>query len=299
MAGGLAHRSPLADERPELPIKDRALIFVHIPKSAGTTLNHVIAWEYSPFQIALVDGRFPRWGWRHITRWKRTRLARSNVFTGHMPFGLDRYMAPRAADYITVLRKPVERVISEYFYRIGRKSHPLEDRGIKGFSLRDYVEKLPYDNVQTKLVAGGNPDYDFMAGTCSDAMLETAKRNLAERFSLVGLTERFEETLALAKIILGWKIDHYGAMRVTPGKGQEKGVPAEMRELIADRNRYDVALYEYGAKLFECSVEQHRERLPQMLEEVRKARLPDGSESKRYRIISLMRRLIIRARSDL
>jgi hypothetical protein len=277
----------------------QALIFVHIPKSAGTTLNHVITWEYSPFQIALVDGRFPRWGWRRLTQWPKSRLARSSVFTGHMPFGLDRYLAPRQARYITVLRKPVERVISEYFYRIGRKSHPWEDRAIKGYSLRDYVERLPYDNVQTKLLAGGNPGYDFMAGSCSDAMLETAKRNLAERCSLVGLTERFEETLALSRILLGWKVPRYAMMRVTPGRSKEKEVPPDLRELIAEHNRYDTALYQYGAELFERSLEQNRERLPQMIEEVRKARLRGDSESKQYRITSLMRRWIIRARSDL
>lgn len=276
----------------------QALIFVHIPKSAGTTLNHVIAWEYSPFQIVSVDGRFPRWAWRRMTHWTPRRLARSDVFTGHMPFGLDKYLA-RESNYITILRKPVERVISEYFYRIGRKSHPLADREIKGLSLREYVEKLPYDNVQTKLLAGGNPAYDFMAGGCSDAMLETAKRNLAQRFSLVGLTERFEETLALCKILFGWKVERYATMRVTPGKSKEKGVPIELRDLIAERNRFDVALYKYGIELFEQALGHHRERLPQMLDEVRKARLPDGAESKQYRVVSFLRRLIIRTRSDL
>jgi hypothetical protein len=298
MAGGSTHRSPFADERPGLPTKEQALIFVHIPKSAGTTLNHVIAWEYSPFQIVSVDGRFPRWAFRRMTRWTPRRLARSDVFTGHMPFGLDTFLG-REANYVTILRKPVERVISEYFYRIGRKSHPLEDRGIKGFSLRDYVEKLPYDNVQTKLLAGGNQGYDFMAGRCSAAMLATAKRNLAERFSLVGLTERFEETLALAKLLFGWKVDRYATMRVTPGKSKEKAVPADMRELIAEHNRYDVELYQYGVELFERTLAPYRERLPAMLDEVRKARLPEGAESKQYRVISFLRRLIIRTRSDL
>jgi galactose-3-O-sulfotransferase len=274
------------------------LIFIHIPKSAGTTLNSIIIWEYSPFQIVSVDGRFPQWSFRRLTRWKPDRLNRNDVFTGHMPVGLDRFLA-RQSTYMTILRNPVERVISEYFYRIGRKSHPLADRHIKGFSLSDYVEKLPYANVQTKLLAGGNPDYDFMAGTCSEAMLETAKRNLAEKFSLIGLTERFEETLALCKIIFGWKVEHYAALRVTQGKPKEKAVTADLRELIAEHNRFDVALYEYGARLFEQTLAQHRERMPPALNEVRNARLPKGRRSQVFRIVSYMRRLIVRQRSDL
>jgi hypothetical protein len=275
----------------------QALIFVHIPKSAGTTLNHIIVWEYSPFQIVSVDGRFPRWAFRHMTRWTPRRLARSDVFTGHMPVGLDKFLA-RKACYVTILRRPVERVISEYFYRIGRRAHPLADREIKGFSLRDYVEKLPYDNVQTKLLAGGNPAYDFMAGSCTATMLETAKRNLSERFGLIGLTERFEETLALFKIIFGWKVAEYATLRVTPGKSDEKGVSADLRDLIAERNHFDVELYKFGVELFERKLAQYRDRLPQMLDEVRNARLPEGPASRRYTVITVLRRLIIRARSD-
>jgi hypothetical protein len=232
-----------------------------------------------------------------MMRWTPRRLNRNDVFTGHMPFGLHQLMA-REATYITILRKPVERVISEYFYRIGRKTHPLEDRKIKGLSLRDYVEKLPYNNVQTKLLAGGNPGYDFMAGTCSPAMLETAKRNLTERFSLVGLTERFDETLALCKIIFGWNLERYAALRVTPAKPNEKAISADLRELIAERNRFDMELYQYAAQLFAQTLDEHRERMPQMLEEVRQARRPQSPRTRVYTTISYLRRIVIRVRSD-
>jgi len=32
-----------------------ALIFLHIPKTAGTTLNRIIEWQYSPFAIFTID----------------------------------------------------------------------------------------------------------------------------------------------------------------------------------------------------------------------------------------------------
>ena len=32
-----------------------ALIFLHIPKTAGTTLNRIIEWQYSPFAIFTMD----------------------------------------------------------------------------------------------------------------------------------------------------------------------------------------------------------------------------------------------------
>jgi hypothetical protein len=232
-----------------------------------------------------------------MTHWTPQRFDPNDMFTGHMPFGLHKLMA-REATYMTVLRKPVERVISEYFYRLGRKSHPLEDRKIKALSLREYVEKMPYDNIQTKLLAGGNPGYDFMAGKCSPAMLETAKRNLVESFSLVGLTERFDETLALCRIIFGWKVKRYAVQRMTPRKPNEKAISADLRELIAEHNRFDMELYQYGTQLFEQILGEHCGRMPQMLEEVRKARIPQGPKTRVYSVVSYLRKVAVRARSD-
>ena len=33
----------------------QALIFLHIPKTAGTTLNRIIEWQYSPLSIFTLD----------------------------------------------------------------------------------------------------------------------------------------------------------------------------------------------------------------------------------------------------
>jgi hypothetical protein len=275
----------------------QALIFVHIPKTAGSTLNSIIVREYNPLQIAAVDGRFQRWAFHRMIRWTPERLNVNDIYTGHMPFGLHKLMT-REATYVTVLRKPVERVISEYFYRIGRRSHPLADRKIKGFSLREWVEKEPYHNVQTKLLAGGSPGYDYMAGECSQAMLDTAKRNLNQSFSLVGLTERFDETLALCRLIFGWKVRRYAAQRVTRGKPRGEDISNDVRELIAHRNCFDVELYRYGVQLFEQTLGQYCGQMSQELEEVRQARLPQGPKTRAYTIMSYLRKVAVRVRSD-
>jgi hypothetical protein len=72
-----------------------------------------------------------------------------------------------------------------------------------------------------------------------------------------------------------------------------------LRELIAERNCFDLELYQYGAQLFEQTLSQHRGRIPQMLEGVRKARLPQGPQTRIYSISSYLRKVSVRARSDL
>jgi hypothetical protein len=181
------------------------LIYLHLPKCGGTTLNRLIEWEYSPLRIYSVDPSFFRWSWYRLLRWPERRLARLEVIKGHMPFGIHRRL-PHPATYITVLREPVERVISEYYFALHYRLHP-QHRAMQSLSLEQYAATTPHHNLQCKLLAGLPGPRDFLAGDCTEQTLETAKANLAGHFALAGLTERFDETLALLKV---------GSLIITP-----------------------------------------------------------------------------------
>src|SRR5581483_8192664 len=192
---------------------DKALLYLHLPKCGGTTLNRVIEWEYNPLRIYSIDPSFFRWSYYKLGKWPKERLAKMRVFKGHMPFGLHRIL-PQPATYITVLREPVERVISEYYFAKHYRLHP-QHRRMQSLSLEEYSMTTPHHNLQCKLLAGLPGPRDFLDGDCSELHLETAKQNVANHFSLAGLTGRFEETLALLKLIFGWKISHYASFNVT------------------------------------------------------------------------------------
>ena len=213
--------------------KQPIIIFVHLPKCGGTTLYRLVEWEYSPLNVFFVDGRFYRWSYNRLIRSRKDKLVGMQVFQGHMPFGLHKLL--KAPDtYMTMLREPVDRVISEYYYRIQRREHPIEDRWMKTLSLEEYIRTTPQHNIQTKLLAGQQSGYDFLAGECSADTLSIAKENLAQRFSLVGLTERFEESLALAKLAFGWKIDHVADFNITGNRPAKSSVPPSIRDLVTD-----------------------------------------------------------------
>ena len=67
----------------------------------------------------------------------------------------------------------------------------------QGWTLKDFVRRSPRENVQTKMIA--RADYD---ARCTVETLLKAKANL-QHFSVLGLTERFEESLALMKLRFG------------------------------------------------------------------------------------------------
>jgi len=280
----------------ETVAKQPILIFVHLPKCGGTTLYRLVEWEYSPLRVFSVDGRFYRWSYNRLLKSRVDKLAGMQVFQGHMPFGLHRLLGAPAT-YMTMLREPIDRVISEYFYRINRPQHPYEDRWMKKLTLEEYIRATPQHNIQTKLLAGQRSGYDFLAGECTADTLAIAKENLARHFSLVGLTERFEESLALAKLMFGWKIRYFADFNVTGRRPSKSSVPPSVRDLIADYYRYDVALYEHAAALFEEAIARRGDEVRAELATVRQARRHGNVESLVYRGWSMARHTISRLHS--
>jgi hypothetical protein len=131
------------------------------------------------------------------------------------------------------------------------------------------------------MIAGLNRSYDFLSGECTADTLATAKSNLRTHFSLVGITERFEETLALGKCMFGWRVPRYASFNRTPGRPTT--VSPEARSLVSKYNSFDVALYRYSITLFEEAIARHAEQIAITREAVRRARLTGGSRLFYYR----------------
>ncbi len=244
-----------------------AVIFLHLPKAAGTTLNRLIEWEYPLFEIYSIDPVFFRWSWAHLQRLSEKRLKRTRVFKGHMLFGLHEIL-PQPATYITVLREPVDRVVSAFYFMRNYKLHPLYWKfRLENWSLEDFVRRSPRENVQCKIIAGAEYEEPCTAEIC-----ERAKENLVRYFSVAGLSERFEESLALMKLRFGWKLERYSNFNVTRVRPKKGDLPRSTLDLIAEKNSFDVALYELAAKVFQTAVDKHTADVSQITRELESAR---------------------------
>ncbi|NEO03330.1 MAG: sulfotransferase family protein, partial [Moorea sp. SIO3I7] len=92
--------------------QQHSLIFLHIPKTAGTTLHYIINRQYKSEYIFEVNCRESR---NELIRMSEVQKSKIKVIRGHMEFGWHEFIA-QPCTYITMLRDPVERVISFYFY---------------------------------------------------------------------------------------------------------------------------------------------------------------------------------------
>jgi hypothetical protein len=239
---------------------DPTIIFLHIGKTAGSSLRSVLRRQVRRTQVLEFRAPLPEpgrlrreGGLDAFAAIPEAERARARLVMGHAPYGLHE-LIPRPSTYVTMLRDPVELVVSLYRYILRTPKHILHDElRLRGLSLEEFVTSglsLETDNSQTRAIAG---DVTTPFGGCDDAMLATATAHLEERFAVVGLTERFDESLLLMGRAFGWTRLSYVAANVAPAA--EKAAPsAEAVELIRTTNRLDVELYGWATERLERAI---------------------------------------------
>lgn len=222
----------------------RALVFLHIPKTAGTTLNRIIEWQYNPLLIFTMDPYRIRATAERLAAFPESRRRKLQVVRGHLYYGVHEFL-PQGATYITMLREPVARFLSSYYFIQRRPLHPMHRKvTTERVGVEDFIRLTPHrQNLQCKLIAGvkGNE-------SCTPEMLERAKEHLTRSFSVVGICERFEESLVVLAKTFNWEIPYYENRKVA--KTRPKVDPREI-EMISENNRFDLELYDFGKELFQ------------------------------------------------
>lgn len=267
-----------------VPEQGDTLIFLHVPKTAGTTLNRIIETQYNPLQIYSIPGGLgSHWSMKKLRRASPKRLRKLQVVKGHMEYGFHRYL-PQRATYMTILREPVDRIVSSYYYAMSYRHHPLH-RIVQSKSLVEFCELAPWvHNLQTKLIGGipvaeinprpavlaaqrGEfvPWHGFAGRHCEQQTLDAAGEHLKNRFSFVGLTEHFNDTLALMQITYGWKISRFLRFRQSSKRPGSSVVPDEVIARITEMNKFDVELYRQGEKMFQSALAQHKDQVSEIL----------------------------------
>jgi Galactose-3-O-sulfotransferase len=234
------------------------LIFLHIPKTAGTTLNRIIDREYGPSTVFSTYGPRSREVMTEFIEMSEAQRSSIRVLRGHEFFGTHEFFRPPVT-YFTVLRDPVDRIVSHYHY-VRRSPQHRFHRTVtsQNMSLKDYVccmTAKELNNGQARLLSGQKLDEHFDFGQCSDELLEIAKKNLEKHFTLVGLTERFDETLILLKRSLGWRrFPVYIKKNVTQNRPLKDSLSTEVLNAIKRYNELDIELYAYTREKFNESI---------------------------------------------
>lgn len=238
---------------------DHTIIFLHIPKTAGTSLHRIIKRQYRPahlYHVGSSADSLPAFQQLPINQ-----RARIRFLMGHFEMGVDAYV-PRPSTYFTVLRDPVSRIVS-YYAHVRRDPDHYCHEVVNGrqLDLEAFVRSgvdVMVDNGQTRMIAGVL--YSVPFGQCGPEELETARRNLVQRFAFVGLTEQFDQSLLLMQPVFRWRSVYYARRNVTPDSDGKQALTAAAREAILEANQLDIALYSFAAERLAAQMAREGEK---------------------------------------
>lgn len=230
------------------PTDGALLVFVHIPKTAGTTLARVLEAQYPEGGLRKTTNVFKGGGGIDPAPLARLReasaeiLASTSALHAHLPLGI-RQLLPAGTRYLTLLREPVERTLSHVH---GMRS--ASDDAAASRSLEEVLadRSLLLDNLQTRMLSGVLEPFAEVTGE----MLAQAKQNLASPSLTFGLTERFDESLVLIKQRLGWRSLVYRSQRVNDKRPHAAQLSSHELQAVERHNAHDLELYRFASELF-------------------------------------------------
>jgi hypothetical protein len=220
-------------------------VFVHVPKTAGTSLRGEVAQILQPDVNIAVDytdhsrsfhQRMDEAvdGFMAEATGARIRFASGHILARHAQRIRGAFPDAR---FVTFLRDPVQRVISDYRYQRSPR-HPVYSEFIAQVpSLEAYLELRPERNktaqhlVAPDVLLGGDPS------ECVDYVL----RN----FAFVGMQEMYPISFRTLTTLMGSPSWPRLRENVNNDNDAERQVPKEVADRIRAANAIDVALYDY------------------------------------------------------
>lgn len=213
------------------------LTFIHIPKTGGTSLTQAIRAKHPRLLTLSTPEQFRAFR-------ANPSLADVDAIVGHSIFGIHRHVNT-TIEYVTVLRDPIDRIVSDYYYALHSPHRGELHRRIvdEKMGLATFVADSRYfmsDNGLVRFLAhypfwelADDPQFWWRKvprGQVSRDMLEQAKANL-EMCAFVG----FQDDLPVTP-----------RENVTPDRPSINDLGCRTLGVLRDWHRLDLELYEWA-----------------------------------------------------
>jgi hypothetical protein len=230
-----------------MPTAKKQFMFVHIPKTAGTTFVLTLA-RYFNGKKKLAQ--YYHTAFKNFPKHSSEYLNSFDLRFGHVPFNPE-LKNERGTEYFTFLRNPRERILSSYRHIKGDGDHGLKNKiNITDYKLKDLLKSglsKRVDNLMVRYLSN-NMDKDYL--TINEDDLKAALHNFDKHFSVFGLTEYFDESLVLLADHMNWSPLFYFRENNSSYKIDAKELDEETEQLILACSKYDNILYKHALERF-------------------------------------------------
>lgn len=219
----------------------KKIIFLHIPKCGGMSLRKELAANFQNEQVYTISG------WNHDEMVKsvsnlKEQIWKKNIklIMGHIGLGIHKGLTLNDSEiiYISVMREPIERVVSLYKYIKQEARHELHmkckelDFGtfIRLPEIRDQISNVQYNHLIN------NPELDF-------ELIEKTFSNLIDNKQLiVGTLENYNQIINIFNKEFGFNLKN---IAVNESKKQNVQINDEDVSFLKELNSKEYILYNY------------------------------------------------------
>jgi hypothetical protein len=250
------------------------LIFFHIPKTGGTTMENLIERirpgpifnaACGPTKSSLLVRPTQQIAGKLSGLAPERRRAVRFVIGVHLALDVAT-LFEQPSKFFTIVRHPVERAISSFFH-LRTEAHLPSYNFTRNMTLEEYLDgRLGLDahNQQVRMLSGC-PDLDLPWSEdgrpiplppVERAHLEKAKRNIEEHFLIAGQLQNFAAIVWYLKRLYGWPLARcfYRDRNVNETRPIVKDVSPSTLARLAEWNQFDLELYEWVGKRFASQV---------------------------------------------
>jgi hypothetical protein len=229
----------------------RPIVFVHVPKTAGTAVTHYLTRSSGPDNrvappflgdYSIYKGQTDRW----------------SLIAGHFYFSKMRNLVPNA-DFFTFLRDPVARAISLYrSWRDPSKMTPMWRDVLTPSQVRlfEWVYTASLEEFvmsdDPAVVANLSNNMTLLLSSDGTADAASALHNLKTRFVTFGIQESFDESIQRMRSVWPW----LGPYRLQQTECENRStvetgaVTVAVRRRLEELNVADLEFYSAAKSLF-------------------------------------------------
>jgi hypothetical protein len=249
---------------PEIDLSDSLLYFVHIPKTAGTSIYSFLDRHFLPNQVFPAD--LAAWHQEGMAKMPPESIDRFSCVRGHLYHRqLGRFFAASQKRIvpITILRRPLSQLLSEYDMVVNDPNGPFHDEALDaGLTFEEFLHRPRYfahyaDNPDTQGLHSFNRQAAHLLLQREEnpyqlppsAWWDESTRMLSD-YPVIGLSERFDDTLQLLAFTFGWRCPMQGP-RLNPMRGERSTVSDEVATKVQKLNAVDFQLYDWASNRFD------------------------------------------------
>ena len=230
----------------------KKLAFFHIPKTAGGTITNILNELVHPDEIYNFRAK-PSYSY-YIDEFENYKLKKSLII-GHYSYKIVEEF-PEEIEIFTVIREPIQRILSLYEYAKRTKNHYLyKIINDNNYTIEDCINNkvsIEFDNNMVRLFAGIDHHFDEIGdnsriikyGNVNKKLLDRALVNIQSKFIHIGFQDELDKTLDFITNFYQKEIPSFKSKNINTNSHYESRYSIETIEFLKEQNSYDLILYD-------------------------------------------------------